>query len=73
MAKVKADPNAWVVTSSRTVCGKRAGDTLTPADLAAWGASPAALIAGGHIRPAAKTPVTPDPSEPASPADTQEE
>ena len=41
---------SYMIISSKTVCGKTKGDTLTNEELQDAGVSPETLIAGNHIK-----------------------
>jgi len=41
---------SYTIISSKTVCGKTKGDTLTNEELQDAGVSPETLIAGNHIK-----------------------
>lgn len=46
---------SYTIISSKTVCGKNKGDTLTNKELQDAGVSAEALIAGNHIKATAQT------------------
>jgi hypothetical protein len=46
----------YVVTSSKTVCGKINGEKLTESDIISSGGSVEHLLASGHIEKAGQTP-----------------